>query len=198
MSLHQLSPTPDLTRHPAVVAPELLGCVLVGRGAAGIITEVEAYHHDDAACHGFGRTPTDRTRTLFGPAGCAYVYFTYGMHWCTNIVTAAEGEASAVLIRALRPISGIELMRSRRSSRRSTPCPDRHLTHGPACVTQALGITGDDDGLHLLDANAQVRLMGRDPLLLQQHDIDPDMVVATPRIGISRAVERPWRFVVPR
>lgn len=196
MSLRRPLPTPDLAQHPARVAPQLLGCVLVGRGASGIITEVEAYHHDDAACHGYGRTPTARTQSLFGPAGRAYVYFTYGMHWCTNIVTAADGEASAVLIRALHPVSGIELMRTRRSSKRSTPCPDRQLTYGPACVTQALGITSSDDGISMIDGVGDIQLLERDASLLARHRIDPDDVTVTSRIGISRAIELPWRFVI--
>jgi DNA-3-methyladenine glycosylase len=179
------------------VAPWLLNKLLVRGGRAGRIVEVEAYHgRNDAASHAF-RGPTPRTAVMFGPPGFLYVYFTYGMHWCANVVCGPEGEAAAVLIRALAPTEGLEAMhRARPAARR-----DRDLCSGPAKLCQALGITGADDGTDLLAEPAGsvsgpvsgpgiVRLVddGRPP---------PRRPGRGTRIGIRLAAEKPWRFWVP-
>lgn len=166
-------------------AQRLLGCVLVreldGRRLAGKIVETEAYHQADAASHSYkGRTP--RTEVMFGPPGFAYVYFTYGMHYCMNVVTGPPGEGSAVLIRALEPLHGIEAMRAHRRT-----APDTQLTNGPAKLCQALQITKSFSG-HDLRA-APLQLEARPPLPCSA-------IVQTTRIGISRAQDRPWRFYV--
>jgi DNA-3-methyladenine glycosylase len=164
-----------------VVAPRLLGCELVrevnGRRLAGRIVETEAYHQSDAASHSYrGQTP--RTAIMFGPAGYLYVYFTYGMHYCCNIVTGPAGEGSAVLIRALEPLDGEDLMRANRHDR-----PD--LTDGPAKLCQALLIDKQFNGHDLRQRPLQ--LIVRPPAA-------PDDIIQTTRIGISRAQDVPWRF----
>ncbi|MFI5370764.1 MAG: DNA-3-methyladenine glycosylase [Candidatus Eisenbacteria bacterium] len=168
-----------------VVARALLGRVLVhdtasGR-ASGRIVEVEAYRGaDDPASHAF-RGPTARNRVMFGPPGHAYVYFTYGMHHCVNLVAGPAGSAGAVLIRALEPIEGIPLMRRRRGIREL-----ERLARGPGCVTQALGIDRRQDGADV--TRGPLVVLGR-PAELGGH-----RVARGPRIGIRRAAERPWRF----
>lgn len=168
---------------PAIeVAPLLLGWELSHRTAAGLaagrIVEAEAYMGQlDAASHAF-RGKTKRNAVMFGPAGRAYIYFTYGMHYCFNVVTSPAGEASAVLIRALEPTTGLELMRRRRG-----PVPDRQLTNGPAKLVQALGITKELIGHDL----------SQPPLQLCPGKAD-DQIVAGPRVGIRQATEQPWRF----
>ncbi len=169
------------------VARELLGAVLechTPEGvAAGRIVETEAYLGEhDAACHAAaGRT--GRTEPLYGPPGTAYVYFIYGMHWCVNAVTRARGLPSAVLIRAVAPIEGIALMRSRRGASRR----DADLTNGPAKLCQAFGIDVRHNGLPLQ----------RPPLLIRAGAPVPDRdVLVTPRIGIRRAADWPLRFTV--
>jgi DNA-3-methyladenine glycosylase len=158
------------------VAPELIGVTLLVDGIGGPIVEVEAYDHEDPAAHGFrGRTP--RNESMFGPAGQAYVYRSYGVHWCLNLVCEAEGSAAAVLIRAIEPVHGLEKMRARR--RLDDP---RLLCAGPGRLCQALGVTREHDGLALDEP----------PFLLLA--TSPRDVVAAPRIGISVATERPWRF----
>jgi len=159
------------------VAPDLIGATLLVDGVGGIIVEVEAYHHTDPAAHSF-RGPTPRNLVMFGPAGYAYVYRSYGIHWCVNFVCEKEGSASAVLIRALAPTHGLAAMRRRRG------LPDeRALCSGPGKLTEALGITDAHNGL-ALDAP---------PIALHARPKKPD-IVAGVRIGITKAVELPWRY----
>ena len=156
------------------VAPELIGCTLLVDGVGGRIVEVEAYDPTDPASHSF-RGPTRRNATMFGEPGRVYVYRSYGIHWCLNIVCAA---ASAALVRALEPTLGLERM----AERRGTPDP-RLLCAGPGRVCQALGVTGDHDGLAVDEA----------PFALFEREAAPALRRG-PRIGISRAVEQPWRY----
>ena len=151
---------------------------------SGRITEVEAYREDDPASHTHGGR-TLRNAAMFGPPGHLYVYLSYGIHHCANVVAAPEGSGQALLVRAVEPIEGHELMRSRRSGRR-----DRELTNGPGKVCQALGITLVEYGTDLCDPEAKVHIVddGTPP---------PSDPVVGPRIGITRAVDRPWRFRVP-
>src|SRR6266446_9685909 len=159
------------------VAPDLIGATMLVDGIGGIIVEVEAYHHTDPAAHSF-RGPTPRNRVMFGPPGVAYVYRSYGIHWCVNFVCEKEGSASAVLIRALQPTHGIPAMRRRRGLQ-----DERSLCSGPGKLTQALAITEEYNGLPL-DAS---------PIALHARADKPDTVAGV-RIGISRAVELPWRY----
>jgi DNA-3-methyladenine glycosylase len=159
------------------VAPDLIGTTLLVDGVGGIIVEVEAYHHTDPAAHSF-RGPTPRNRVMFGPPGFAYVYRSYGIHWCINFVCEQEGSASAVLIRALQPTHGIPAMRRRRRLR------DQHaLCSGPGKLTEALGITIAHSGLPL----------DRPPIALHARAGKLE-IVAGVRIGITKAVELPWRY----
>jgi len=166
-------------------ARRLLGCTLVrelnGQTLIARIIETEAYHQSDAASHSYkGRTP--RTDIMFGPAGFLYVYFTYGMHYCMNVVTGPAGEGSAVLIRALEPVQGEEIMRRHRRGL-SGPL----LTNGPAKACQALGIDKTLNGHDLR----------RPPCTLQvQPSVSPGSIVQTTRIGISQAKDVPWRFYI--
>jgi DNA-3-methyladenine glycosylase len=160
------------------VARELIGCELLFAGVGGTIVETESYERDDPACHAYIGL-TDRTEVLFGPPGRAYVYLSYGIHSLLNFVAEPEGEAAAVLIRALQPSAGLEAMRARRGAR-----PDGELCSGPGKLTEALEI-----GLELNGAD-----LGRDPFLLQAPPGAPPEVVSGPRIGITKATERPWRF----
>lgn len=173
-------------RETEQVARELLGAVLEHRTADGVargrIIETEAYlGPHDPACHAaVGLTP--RNRHLHGPPGTAYVYFIYGLHWCVNAVTREVGHGSAVLIRAIEPVTGIELMRRRRGVLR-----DADLANGPAKLCQALAITGALDGVRL----------DRGPLrILAGAPVPDEYVVAGPRVGISKAVDWPLRFRV--
>jgi DNA-3-methyladenine glycosylase len=177
----------DLEGNPVAVAPWLLHKVLSVGDRAGRIVEVEAYHGaNDAASHAY-RGLTPRTAIMFGPAGFLYVYFTYGMHWCANVVCGPDGEAAAVLIRALAPLSGLEEMRAARPKARR----DLDLCNGPAKLCQALGITGADDGTNLL-------ARGRGGVrLLDDGTPPPRRPARGPRIGIKEATERRWRFWVP-
>jgi DNA-3-methyladenine glycosylase len=159
------------------VAPELIGATLSVGGAGGTIVEVEAYDQDDPASHGFGG-PTARTASMFGPPGHAYVYRSYGIHWCLNLVCAPAGRAEAALVRALEPTRGLEAMRKRRGLEAT-----RSLCSGPGKLCQALGITGAHDGLALDEP----------PFELMARAFEPKLVVG-PRIGITRAVEQPWRY----
>jgi DNA-3-methyladenine glycosylase len=159
------------------VAPELIGATLLFDGVGGTIVEVEAYDQDDPASHGF-RGRTARTASMFGPPGQAYVYRSYGIHWCLNLVCAPEGRSEAALVRALAPTRGLEAMRERRGVE-----PERALCSGPGKLCQALGITRVHDGLALDEP----------PFELLAREGDPPLVVGT-RIGITRAAEQPWRF----
>jgi DNA-3-methyladenine glycosylase len=159
------------------VAPELIGATLLVDGIGGVIVEVEAYHHTDPAAHSYvGRT--DRNAVMFGPPGKAYVYRSYGMHWCLNFVCEAQGSASAVLIRALEPTHGLAAMRRRRGV-----TDERALCSGPGKLGQALGITNMHNGLPL----------DRPPFELRARTGVPEIAIG-PRIGISKAVEHPWRY----
>jgi DNA-3-methyladenine glycosylase len=160
-----------------VVAPDLIGATLLVNGVGGRIVEVEAYHHTDPASHSF-RGPTDRNSVMFGPPGYAYVYRSYGIHWCLNFVCEHAGSASAVLVRALEPLHGLAEMRQRRGV-----VEERLLCSGPGRLCQALGITGSHNGLRL--DRPPFRLIGRSE--------KPEIVVGV-RVGISRAVELPWRY----
>jgi DNA-3-methyladenine glycosylase len=159
------------------VAPELIGATLLVDGVGGRIVEVEAYDQDDPASHGF-RGRTARTASMFGPPGHAYVYRSYGVHWCLNLVCAEEERAEAALVRALEPASGLEAMRERRGLEAM-----RSLCSGPGKLCQALGITRVLDGLPLDEP----------PFELFARDARPPLVVGR-RIGITRAVEQPWRY----
>jgi DNA-3-methyladenine glycosylase len=176
----------DLSGTPDVVAPSLLGCLLVTDRPAGRVavrlTEVEAYSGEgmDPAAHSH-RGPTPRAEIMFGPPGRLYVYFSYGVHWCANVVVAPEGVGSAVLLRAGDVVVGEDLACSRRPAARAA----RDLARGPARLTQALAIGPDDKGACLLDPRSPVRLHRGPP---------PASVSAGPRVGISQATELPWRF----
>jgi DNA-3-methyladenine glycosylase len=162
-----------------LVARELIGCRLFFAGCGGVIVETESYERDDPACHAYVGL-TARTEVLFGPPGRAYVYLSYGIHALLNAVAEPEGEAAAVLIRALEPTDGIEAMRSRRGSR-----PDRELCSGPGKLTEALGVGLAQNGTDL----------SKDPFLLLGREEGWDGQILTgPRIGITKAVELPWRF----
>lgn len=167
------------------VAKRLLGCLLIrdigGERLVGKIVETEAYHQSDAASHSYkGRTP--RTDVMFGPAGHMYVYFTYGMHYCMNVVTGQMGEGSAVLIRAIEPLEGIETMRVNRKG-----LPDKQLTNGPAKVCQALRIDKTYNGHDLRAVPVQLQL---------EHPLPKETITVTTRIGIAKDAYRPWRFYI--
>jgi len=180
-----------LTADSVAAAPLLLNKVLVNRGRAGRIVEVEAYRGaTDAASHAY-RGLTPRNAVMFGPPGFLYVYFTYGMHWCANVVCGTEGEALAVLIRAVRPLRGLPAMRRARPAARS----DRDLGNGPAKLCQALGIAGPDNGTDLL-APAPRRSGPGAVRLLDDGTPPPELVGQGRRIGIRVATEEPWRFWV--
>ena len=175
----------DLSRPVLEVAPALLGAHLSAGGATVRLTEVEAYAGEaDPGSHAFrGRTP--RTSVMFGPAGHAYVYFTYGMHWCVNVVAGTDGEASAVLLRAGEVVDGVEEALSRRPGAR-----ERELCRGPARLCKALGISGEHTGLDLLDPASPVRLLPGPP-------VDPALVRTGPRVGVAGdGAVAPWRFWV--
>ncbi len=161
------------------VARELIGCKLLYGGCGGVIVEAESYERDDPACHAYVGL-TARTEVLFGPPGRAYVYLSYGIHSLLNAVAEPEGEAAAVLIRALEPTTGLDQMRTRRGDR-----SDLDLCSGPGKLTEALGIGLDANGADL----------SADPFLLLPPERDWDgEIVAGPRVGITKAVDRPWRF----
>jgi DNA-3-methyladenine glycosylase len=177
-----MAPPPKLRRgfferSVHAVAPELIGATLLVNGVGGVIVEVEAYHHSDPAAHSYGGR-TERNAVMFGPPGYAYVYRSYGIHWCLNFVCEAEDSASAVLIRALEPRQGLGLMRRRRGV--SEP---RALCSGPGKLCEALGVTIKQNGLPL----------DRAPFELRARTVAPQIAIGT-RIGISKAVEHPWRY----
>jgi len=159
------------------VAPDLIGATLVIGGVGGVIVEVEAYHHTDPAAHSY-RGETERNAVMFGPPGFAYVYRSYGIHWCLNFVCEPAGSASAVLIRALEPTAGLAAMRRRRGLREP-----RDLCSGPGKLGEALGITRKQNGLAL----------DRPPFELRAREAMPEIVTG-PRIGITKAVDHPWRY----
>jgi DNA-3-methyladenine glycosylase len=159
------------------VAPDLIGATLLVDGVGGIIVEVEAYHHSEPAAHSF-RGPTPRNRVMFGPPGFSYVYRSYGIHWCVNFVCEGVGSASAVLIRALQPTHGIPAMRRRRGLH-----DERALCSGPGRLCEALGITIRHSELPL----------DKPPIALHARTGKADIAVGV-RIGITKAVELPWRY----
>jgi DNA-3-methyladenine glycosylase len=161
------------------VAPELVGATLLFDGVGGRIVEVEAYDHEDPAAHGY-RGKTERNASMFGPPGHAYVYRSYGIHWCLNFVCEGEGVASAVLVRALEPEKGLDEMRRRRGLDE-----ERLLCSGPGRLCQALGITRDHDGLPLDEP----------PFELLARTEQPEIATG-PRIGITQAADRPWRYAL--
>jgi DNA-3-methyladenine glycosylase len=180
----QALPRDFYRRHPAVVAPELLNKIIVRQdGRAARIVEVEAYAgSEDPAAHSF-RGKTARNATMFGPPGHLYVYFTYGMHWGSNAVC---GEGSGVLLRAAEPMQGLDLMRSARPAAKR----DRDLASGPGKLSQAFGITRDLDGADLVSADRGIAVVS-------DGTAPPADPVVGPRIGISKAIEFPWRWYVP-
>jgi len=159
------------------VAPELIGATFLVEGVGGVIVEVEAYHHTDPAAHSY-RGPTERNQVMFGSPGYVYVYRSYGIHWCVNFVCERAGSASAVLIRAVEPTDGIEAMRRRRGL-----TDIRALCSGPGKLTEAMGITHAHNGLALDTA----------PFALHARKEDVEVVTGV-RIGITKAVELPWRY----
>jgi DNA-3-methyladenine glycosylase len=161
------------------VAPDLIGATLLVDGVGGTIVEVEAYDGEDPASHGF-RGRSRRNASMFGPPGHAYVYRSYGIHWCLNLVCADEGVPEAALVRALEPTAGLELMRRRRRA----PHP-RLYCSGPGRLCEALGITGAHDGLALDEPPFELRARAREV-----------PVVAGPRVGITKAAERSWRYAL--
>ncbi len=160
------------------VARDLIGCTLLYEGCGGVIVETESYEADDPACHAYVGL-TERTRVLFGPPGYAYVYLSYGVHSLLNAVAEPEGEAAAVLIRALEPTHQIERMRKRRQVK-----SDLALCSGPGKLTEALGIDLSDNERDLCSA----------PFQLTPPAGVPPEIVTGPRIGITKAVDLPWRF----
>jgi DNA-3-methyladenine glycosylase len=197
---------PDLARSSLEVAPDLLGLVLRRGGRAGVIVEVEAYGAaDDPASHAY-RGRTRRNAAMFGPPGLLYVYLIYGMHLCANVVCSQKGQAGAVLVRALMPLEGTAAMRSARP-RAAT---DRDLCSGPGNLCASLGITRSDDGTSLLGGGAVGRgsigsgSIGRGPIGRGAVTLErgpallpaPPGIVAGPRVGISKAADRPWRFAL--
>jgi DNA-3-methyladenine glycosylase len=163
------------------VAPELIGCALLVDGVGGTIVEVEAYDQEDPASHGY-RGRTERNRSMFGSPGHAYVYRSYGVHWCLNLVCEEEGVAAAVLLRALEPTHGLERMRVRRGAD-----DVRLLASGPGKLCQALGVTHGHDGLAL----------DRPPFELLPAESTVELVRG-PRVGITAAADLPWRYGLAR
>jgi DNA-3-methyladenine glycosylase len=170
-------PRSFFARSVHTVAPDLIGATLLFKGVGGVIVEVEAYHQTDPAAHSFGGR-TERNAVMFGPPGYAYVYRSYGIHWCLNFVCEPAGVASAVLIRALAPTHGLAVMRRRRGV-----TDERLLCSGPGRLSQALGITDAQYGLPL--DNPPFEIFAR---------ADDVEVAVGPRIGLTKAIEHPWRY----
>ncbi len=180
-----------LTADPLEVAPFLLGKLLVCGTRAARIVEVEAYRGDaDPASHAY-RGRTARNATMFGRPGLLYVYFTYGMHWCANVVCGAEGVAGAVLLRALEPVAGVAEMASARAARRraGSGLHERDICRGPANLVVALGITKEHDGVDLLAPGSPVRLLDDGAPLVEGRQL-----AHGPRVGITKATDLEWRF----
>jgi DNA-3-methyladenine glycosylase len=179
-------PVSFFSRPADVVARELLGVVVISsvdhRPTAGRIVEAEAYlGADDPASHGYRRRRNERNAALFGPAGSWYVYRSYGLHWCANLVCGPQGNGGAVLLRALEPVRGLETMRTRRGG----GVDDRHLCSGPGKLCQALGITRELDGM----------AMERSPVLVAPGEVEALSILITPRVGITKAAEWPLRYL---
>jgi DNA-3-methyladenine glycosylase len=167
------------------VAPDLIGCTVEHRGAAGVIVETEAYHESEPASHAFaGLTP--RTKTLFGEPGHAYVYRSYGIHALLNAVCEPAGVGSGVLIRALMPVSGIEQMRARRGLLAGRPVRDQDLCSGPGKLTQAMGISLADNATSLLTGSIRIHP--------RAGGWQKPSVIQGPRVGITHAIDLRWRF----
>jgi DNA-3-methyladenine glycosylase len=180
-------PRSFFARPSTEVAPELLGRILVrvlpdGTRLSGRVVETEAYGEGDPASHAF-RGRTRRNSVMFGPPGHLYVYFTYGMHFCMNVVTESEGRGSAVLLRAAEPLEGHAAMAERRGTREV-----RRLCSGPARWTQAFGIARGENGADLV--------RGREVYLLEGEPVRPSAIRITTRVGVNVGIERPWRFLV--
>ncbi len=165
-------------RDAVEVARDLIGVTLLVSDTGGVVVETEAYDQTDPASHCYGGRRTARNETMFGPPGHAYIYRSYGIHWCLNFVCGSEQLGGAVLVRALQPTAGIGRMRQRRGD-----VPERQLCAGPGNLTQALGITGELDGKPLFAPPFR--------LFMTACDVE---VVRGPRIGITRGIELPWRF----
>lgn len=160
------------------IAPELIGAELYVGGVGGVIVEVEAYDHEDPAAHGYGNRRSARNGSMFLPGGHVYVYRSYGIHWCLNIVCEPEGVAAAVLVRALEPVAGLDEMRERRGVD-----DERLLCSGPGRLCQALAVTRAHDGLSV----------DRPPFELRPRRTAPTLLRG-PRIGITKAADLPWRY----
>lgn len=186
MRLGRRLPRAFFARASTVVAPDLLGRILARRLADGTrlavrLVEVEAYHEDDPASHSF-RGPTPRNAVMFGPAGCLYVYFSYGVHWCANVVTGSEGLGSAVLLRAGEPLEGLDAMAANRGVE-----DVRRLCAGPGRLTQALAITGADDGTDVVRGGS---ISVHEGVAVPRRRID-----RTTRVGIRVGVDARWRYL---
>ncbi len=168
-----------------VAAPRLLGCELIrefeGQELIAKIVETEAYDQIDEASHSF-RGNTTRTSVMFGPAGFLYVYFTYGMHYCMNVVVGVPGHGAAVLIRAIEPLAGVEIMSANRHG-----LAGPILTNGPAKLTQALAVDRNFNGHNLAESPLK---------LVLKPSLAGSEIITTTRIGISRAIDKPWRFYI--
>ena len=184
-SLPKRLPRRFYARQPEELAPDLLNKLIVHEGRVARITEVEAYggRQSDPASHTF-RGRTERTTAMFGPPGHLYVYFSYGVHWCANVVCGDDGEGAAVLLRAAAPVAGLEEMRAVRPAARK----DADLLRGPGNLCRALGITKSQYGVDLVGPETN--------LYLCDDGTPPGNVVVSPRVGITKAAELPWRFYV--
>jgi DNA-3-methyladenine glycosylase len=179
-------PRSFFARPSTEVAPELLGRVLArtladGTRLAARLVEVEAYEEGDPASHSYRGRPTPRTEVMFGPAGHLYVYFTYGQHFCCNVVTGPDGRGSAVLLRAAEPLEGLDVMAASRGN--GDP---RVLCSGPARLTQAFGIARADNGTDLVRDHSLILLSGT--------PLEPRKIANSTRVGVHEGGERPWRF----